>query len=173
LSLPYIFGKRHPSGWHLLRDTGIQFAHDVHMLLTSDFRQAYHQSLEQKQYEIVQTLNSLGVPTASEFAHLYLNYGPFCVRGHYELNEVESLVDGTDYAHSELGVDPKFIALTSIEGGGITLYDRTDGKIYDVEFGEFDLLRDGKFQPTAETMADFVRWCARSDLDDFGEIEEL
>jgi hypothetical protein len=173
LKIRNIFGRRHPSGWRRLCDTGVEFPPDVHALLTSQFHDGYHNNVEQSRYEIVQTLGSFQIPIKSELAHLYLNYGPYCVRGHYELNEIDNWASATDYAHDELGVDASFIALTSIEGGGITLYNRANGKVFDVEFGQFDCLAEGKLTPIAETVSNFIRWCAKIDVEEHGIIEDL
>jgi hypothetical protein len=104
-------------------------------------------------------LNRLGVEDDSELGDFYLNYGSFCVRGWYELNEIEDIGHWTEYARDELGVPGKFIALTSIEGQGITLFDRDTGEVHDVEYGQFEELRDGNMKPIATSFDRFLGWC--------------
>lgn len=173
MKLRNIFGRRDPSGWHILYETGVEFSFDVHSILVSRFHEGYHRSLTSEQPEVLTTLNQLGIPLSAELSHLYLNYGPFCVPSVYHLNEIDSLLDWTEYAHQILEVDRKYLALTSIEGQGITLYDRSDGKIYDVGFGEFEMLANCEIEPAANTVSDFILWCGERDVEEIGQITDL
>jgi hypothetical protein len=173
LLLRYIFNKRDPSGWWLLHKTGVQFPHDVHKILVGNFHGGYHRDRAKELRRLLAQLAELQIPPTSELGHLYLNYGPFCVPAVYALNELEAIPEWTAYAHDELGVDSKYLALTSIEGQGITLYDLSNGKIYDVGFGEFDTLRKGEIAPVADTVCDLIRQAAENDLNEVGEISEI
>ena len=104
-------------------------------------------------------LNELGLSIDSEIGFFYLNYGSFSVRGWYELDEVGSISESTEYAHSELGVPEHFIALSGIEGEGIILYDRSNGSVFDVEFGQFENLTSGALAPVAHTFTGYLQWC--------------
>jgi hypothetical protein len=103
-------------------------------------------------------LEALGL-TGTDLAELYESYGAGSVYGWYELNEAPMLEEWTRYAIEELGVSQDFVALTGIEGQGITLYSRTSGAVFDVEFGKFEALAAGALEPVAASVNDFLRWC--------------
>ena len=96
-------------------------------------------------------------------AYFYLNHDASAVRGWYAINEIEQVADVTEYAHSELAVPTNFMALTGIEGQGITLLDRHTQAIYDVAFGEFEQLKNGSLVPLAHPLQAFLRWCKASE----------
>jgi len=102
----------------------------------------------------------------SELADLYLRHGAMPVRGWYELNEIDQIDQATAYAIRELGVPLGYLALTGIEGQGIVLYNRLSQAVFDVEFGQFDLLLKGELAPIATTFSGFLRWCRDRDQDD-------
>jgi hypothetical protein len=104
-------------------------------------------------------LESLGIAPKSELAYFYSHYDAGAVRGWYELNEIDQLLDATDYAHEELGVPADYIALTGTEGQGIVLYNRNTQAVYDVEFGQFDQLANGSLGPIANSFQGYLQWC--------------
>jgi hypothetical protein len=104
----------------------------------------------------------VGIVCASNMCTILVVYFyryAYPVRGCYELNEIEQIRSATTYAHLELGVPENFLALTSIEGQGITLFDKESGAIFDVEFGEFEELTSGKLLPIANSVSEFLLWC--------------
>lgn len=103
-------------------------------------------------------LASLDIPERSALGEFYVRYGPDSVRGWYELNDLDDIADWTQYAHEELGVPDHFLALSSIEGEGIVLYDRRTGAVFDVEFGQFEALESGALAATGDTFEDVLRW---------------
>ncbi|MDP9421736.1 MAG: hypothetical protein M3Q19_02690 [Pseudomonadota bacterium] len=156
--------KRPPKGWFLLHEVGVQFPEDVHQLLIANFHPNYHRHLQGRVVETLSTLAAFGIARQSELTHLYVNYGPGTVSGWYELQEIDGLKACTEYARTELEVPESYIALTSIEGQGITLYDRRSGAVYDVEFGQFEALAAGRLEPLARSISEFIVWCAKHDV---------
>jgi hypothetical protein len=140
-------------------DTGVTFPTDVHEWLTSNSAPGEARFMNQHLDEILDAFLKLDISPSSELVHLYVNYGAASVVGWYELNEFDVIEEATEYAHDELGVPDNFIALTSTEGAGVTLYCRETGRIFDVEFGYFDKLINGELQPVGETVVDYLRWC--------------
>lgn len=135
------------------------FDHDIEAWLKKRFHEGYHKQVESGRISTLETLRSLGVPSGSELEYFYLNHGASTVSGWYELNEPEQLQEWTEYAHDELEVATQFIALTGIQGEGITLYNRDSGAVFDVEYGQFDSLADGSLQPVGTTFQEFLWWC--------------
>lgn len=115
--------------------------------------------------ETLAYLSEVGLKPDSDLAQLYTAFGwGFRTRApRYELLEPEGIPELTAYAHNELGVPCNFIALTSIEGQGITLLDRESGKVFDVEYGQFELLEQSLLEPFAESFGDFLRWYISDD----------
>lgn len=108
-------------------------------------------------------LAELGIATSCELGYFYLEFGPATVRGWYELCELDSIREATDFAHDELGVPRHFLALSGTEGQGILLYDTRSGAIYDVEFGQFEDLQGDVKEPVAGSFSEYLAWCKRQD----------
>jgi len=108
----------------------------------------------------------LGVDPDTELGQFYLNYPPECVRGWYELNRVEDIRRATEFARRELAVGPEYLALTGVEGEGITLYHRATGKVFDVQFGQFEALQAESLPPVASSFVEYLRWCRSKDAED-------
>ena len=106
-------------------------------------------------------LETLGVALNSELAYFYCHYGAANVRGWYELNEVEQVKEWTDYAQEELGVSTEYLALTGVQGQGILLFNLLTQAIYDVEFGQFEQLENGKLIPLSATFSGFLEFCKK------------
>ena len=104
-------------------------------------------------------LRALGVDLNSELAELYLHHGAGNVRGWYELLEPDQLAEATAYVQAEWDVPAPFLALTGIDGQGVTLYDRRDGAVYDLPFDRLDALCHGQLPPLASSVAGFLAWC--------------
>ena len=132
---------------------------DLKKWLNHNQHHGYANHIAKNQETIRNILSSLGVPLDSELAYLYLNFGSFPVRGWYELNEPEAIGECTEYAHTELGVPKEFMALTSIEGQGITLFHKGTGTVFDVEYGQFEQLTAGVLQPIAQSFIEFLYLC--------------
>ena len=139
------------------------FPEDVEKWLQSNSHDGYLEHLKNSRSEISDQLSDLAIDLRSDLAVLYLEYGSFSVRGWYELNEPRDLAEWTDYAHQELKVPKRFVALTSIEGQGITLYCRETEAVYDVEYGQFEKLVRDKIEPIANNIVEFLRWCRDRD----------
>jgi hypothetical protein len=133
-------------------------ASDVIAWLAGNSDPGYTAHVRAHQAENAELLRRYGVE-GTELADLYLHHGPLSVRGWYTLNELDEVSEWTSYAETELGVPPGYLALTGIEGQGITLYKRATGQIFDVEFGQFERLVDGTLLPVAQSFGDFLRWC--------------
>ncbi len=127
--------------------------------LISNGTEDYLSSVRNNNAETREHLKILFVEEDSELGKFYLNYGSYCVRGWYELNEIEEIGNWTEYARDELGVSSEFLALTSIEGQGITLLNRNTGEVYDIEYGQFEDLKEGKIEPIATSFNGFLEWC--------------
>jgi hypothetical protein len=56
-----------------------------------------------------------------------------------------------------------YLALTGIEGQGITLLDKDSGAVFDVEFGQFEQLASGNLAPVANSFGAFLHWCQRNE----------
>ena len=111
----------------------------------------------------LEMLAELGIPQNSEIGYFYLEFGPATVRGWYDLCEVDSIREATDFAHEELGVPRHFLALSGTEGQGVVLYDSRSGAIYDVEFGQFEDLQSGVKEPIARSFSAYLSWCKAQD----------
>lgn len=135
------------------------FPPDIADWLSTTSTAVYTKHLAASASDTRKTLASLGVAKDSELAHLYLQYGPSAVRGWYELADADDIADCTEYAREELGVPKGFLALSSAEGEGVVLYEKTTGAVYDVRFGEFEQLASGALKPIAPTVVDYLRWC--------------
>ncbi len=136
---------------------------DICQWLEANQHSGYASHLSANRGAIEAELSSLGIDLNSEVAYLYLNYGSGPVRGWYELNEVEQIREATSYAHSELGVPENYLALTGIEGQGITLLDKNTWAVFDVEFGQFEKLASGALAPVASSFGEFLHWCKRNE----------
>jgi len=136
---------------------------DICQWLEANQHTGYAQHLAANRGAIEAELSALGIDLNSEVAYLYLNYGSYPVRGWYELNEVEQIRAATAYAYSELGVPENYLALTGIEGQGITLLDKNTGAVFNVEFGQFEQLDSGTLAPVANSFAAFLHWCQRNE----------
>jgi hypothetical protein len=136
----------------------------IQQWLDSNKHPSYASYLLANRSAVEAELTQLGLDLNSEIAYLYLNYGSGSVRGWYELNEIEQIRSATTYAHLELDVPENFLALTSIEGQGITLFDKESGAIFDVEFGEFEELTSGKLLPIANSVSEFLLWCKNREM---------
>ena len=101
-----------------------------------------------------------GIAPESDLAQLYARFGwSFRTREpRYELLAPDEISEWTSYAHDELNVPQKFMALTSNEGQGIILLDRDNDTVFDVEYGQFDLLENESLSPLSESFADFLAW---------------
>lgn len=134
------------------------FPDDLRSWLASNRHEGYASSLAGRTSEVASHLAEFGIPETSELGEFYLLHGPFTVRGWYALNEIDEVVAATQLAW-EYGAPSKYIALTSFEGDGVTLYDRNAGAVYDVERGQFGALERGELKPIAKSFGDFLRWC--------------
>jgi hypothetical protein len=135
------------------------FPQEIETWLRSHLSASYIAHLAGSRSSTLRHLAAMGISETTELVYLYVNYGPDSVRGWYELNQADTIADWTKYAHSELGVPNHFVALTGIEGQGILLYNKNDGSILDVEYGQFEQLATGKVVPLALSVVGYLRWC--------------
>ena len=131
---------------------------DVRAWLESNRHDGYVKALVSNVSRTKVSLAKYRISEGSELGEFYLFYGPFSARGWYTLNEVEEIAGPTQLAW-DYGAPTKYIALTSFEGDGVTLYDRESGAVYDVERGKFEALVQGELAPLARSFGDFLRWC--------------
>jgi hypothetical protein len=143
---------------------GVAFPLDIHDWLISNTTPGSAAFVAENTNEILVAFANLGVSASSELVHLYVNYGSGSVIGWYELNEFDMIEEVSEYAYEELGVPKHFIALTSIEGEGITVYCRKTGHVYDLQSGQIEALVEGDLKPVGETVIDFLRWCISGDV---------
>jgi hypothetical protein len=137
------------------------FPKEVDTWLRSRLHQiaTYVEHLAGSRLSTARHLAAMGIGESTELAHLYVHYGPDSVMGCYELNQAADIAECTKYAHKELGVPDHYVALTGIEGDGILLYNKNDGSILDVEYGQFEQLAAGKVLPLASSVVGYLRWC--------------
>ncbi len=135
------------------------FPPDVAQWLNANLTAGYAKHLAASFNETTRTLASLGVSADSELGHLYLHYGPSSVTGWYDLIEIDEVAGCTEYAEVELGTPRGFLALSSAEGQGIVMYEKSTGAVFDVEFEQLDQLVSGELPPIAPTVVEFLRWC--------------
>jgi hypothetical protein len=131
---------------------------DIRSWLVSNQHAGYAAALAKRAPDVKAHLAELGVPEASELGQFWLQFGPFCARGWYSLNEVDEVLAPTHLAR-EYGAPSRFIALTTFEGDGVTLYDRESEAVFDVKRGEFEALERGELAPLARSFGEFLRWC--------------
>ena len=139
------------------------FEPEIAEWLTSNITPRYFEHVKSSQAEVRQDLRRLEIAETTEFAEFYLRFGAYSVRGWYELNEMHKVWDWTQFVRKEFGVPSNYVALTSIEGQGVTLYNRDTEQVFDVELGHFDKLTDGTLLPVATTFSDFLKWCMSKD----------
>ena len=113
--------------------------------------------LKKAEGEHRELLSAIGVSLDSELGYFYLHFGPDSISGGYELARLQSIPDCTSYAHDELEVAGRFLALSSIEGEGIILYDTESGAVFDAGLDELDELGVGELEPAAPTFASYLR----------------
>jgi hypothetical protein len=142
------------------------FPSDIADWLSANVTPGLADYLAEHYAETEEVLISLGISPASELGHLYLHYGPFPVRGWYELAEADMIAEFTEYAEEELGAPAGFVALSSIEGEGVILYQMATGAVFDVEFGQFEALASGALKPVAPSVVEYLRWCKARAGDD-------
>ena len=133
--------------------------HDIIEWLEQNTSMGYREYLQQNEAETRAHLKAVGLALDSDIGEFYLKHGAGSVRGWYELAEIDEVAEVTEYAHEELGVPKRFVALTGAEGEGIVLYDPASHAVFDVAFGQFEDLAAGALTPIAPTFPAFLRWC--------------
>ena len=118
----------------------------------------YTNSIRANQDTTRDCLTKLGFGLDSEIADFYLNYGALSASDWYELLEPTELLEMNDFAESDLELPPTFLPLTSQEGGGLSLVDRSNDYYYDIVFGELDDLKEGRVDPVARTFSEYLEW---------------
>ena len=138
---------------------------DIEEWLQSNSSSGYRAHLLAHQADVSFYVTTLEIE-GTELADLYFRHGAMPVRGWYELIEIDQVEEMTTYAINELGVPVGYLALTGVVGQDIVLYNRSSQAVFDVEFGQFDLLLKGELAPIATTFSGFLRWCRDRDQDD-------
>ena len=100
----------------------------------------------------------MGFALDSEIADFYLNFGSLSASDWYELLDPSELVEMNEYAESELELPSTFLPLTSQEGGGLSLLDRSNEAYYDIVFSELDDLKEGRLEPVARSFSAYLEW---------------
>ena len=118
----------------------------------------YTASIHAKQKETGSYLIQLGFALDSEIADFYLNFGSLSASDWYELLDPSELVEMNEYAESELELPSTFLPLTSQEGGGLSLLDRSNEAYYDIVFSELDDLKEGRLEPVARSFSAYLEW---------------
>lgn len=137
------------------------FTSEIDKWLNDNSSEGYKSHVMLHEPDTLRYLETLGVALNSELAYFYCRYGAATVRGWYELNEVEQVKEWTDYAQEELGVSTEYLALTGVQGQGILLFNLLTQAIYDVEFGQFEQLENGKLIPLSATFSGFLEFCKK------------
>ncbi len=137
------------------------FTSEIDKWLNDNSSEGYKSYVTLHEPDTLRSLETLGVALNSELAYFYCHYGAATVRGWYELNEVEQVKEWTDYAQEELGVSTEYLALTGVQGQGILLFNLLTQAIYDVEFGQFEQLENGKLIPLSATFSGFLEFCKK------------
>ena len=132
---------------------------DIETWLLSNLSPSQLEYLREARAENRKLLRGLGVAEGSDFAQLYLKFGPDSVRGWYDLLGLEEIREATAYAHEELGVPKHYLAISGLEGDGVVLYHLRDGAVFDVTRGQFELLEQGRVPPIAPSVAGYLQWC--------------
>ena len=131
--------------------------------LNKRYHEGYYNDLIENRTSIEESLREIGLSRHEEISYFYLNYGPASFGGWYELIEVDEIKELIEYVRDELELDKDFLPITSIEGEGITVYQKSTGQLFDVEFGQFELLEENKLSPIAETFIGFLEWARQKD----------
>ena len=108
-------------------------------------------------------LRILGVDPASEFGEFYLEYeGPFLsprpLQDLYDLTELSSILGSLDYIRDRYKLGEKFLPLTSDESGGMYLYNKEDGAVYDFYLRDYKPFMAGSIGPRWSSFNQFLQW---------------
>jgi len=141
----------------------INFPNDIDTWLSEGNNPAYSEYLTGQREEINHFFEDLGIPLDSEIAHFYRHYGASSFRGWYGLNDLDQFEDMIDYSKEELGVSEDYLPLSSIEGEGVTFYQKCTGAVFDVEFGQFEAFEKGELAPIAKSFVGFLSWAKQED----------
>lgn len=113
--------------------------------------------------KIDSALESLGVDPSSDFAEFYRRFwGPFhSARVGHELLDVieqdESVLSATQSVRDEFGFPNRFIAISTLTGNSLLVYDVDTGQVFDVDFeGGDELLLQGELDPRWRSWNEFV-----------------
>jgi len=112
---------------------------------------------------VEEALTELGVNPASDFAEFFRRYwGPFhSARVGHELLDVieqeESIVSVTQAVRDEFGFANRFIAISTLIGMSVLVYDLDTQCVFDVDFeGGEELLQSGEIEPRWQSWNDFL-----------------
>jgi hypothetical protein len=141
----------------------MEFPPHIIKWLNKRYSEGYSDYLKENRASIEQSLRDAGLSPEEEITHFFLNYGPASFGGWYELTSASELRDLIEYARDELELDEDYLPITSIEGEGITLYRKSTGQVFDVEFGQFELLYKNELPPIAESFVGFLEWAKQKD----------
>lgn len=113
------------------------------------------------QEKIKDDLLKLQIPLESQIGYFYLNYGADSYRGWYELNSPNEILDAFEEIQDYLDLSENFLPISGIEGGGVIIYDRLSGKVYDIIYEDSDKLLAGKIKPVGKTFEKFLLWAIK------------
>jgi len=63
-----------------------------------------------------------------------------------------------EYIHEEFDIPESFIALTSHEGGGMSLMNRDNEYVFDVTFDQIEDMLKGSVDPLSKSFGGYLEW---------------
>lgn len=108
-------------------------------------------------------LESLGIDPDCELSRFFLTYQitVFRSKSSYEMLcdiDNDEISTGTDFIHEVWELPEKYICLTTCQGEGCYLYDKSTGKVLDFDLGERAQFLDGDIKTEWPGFFDFLTW---------------
>jgi hypothetical protein len=97
-------------------------------------------------------LAKLGIASNTQLANFFTTYSAHLLGGrHYKelldpASPPDEMIDQTKYVHENLDIPLDFVALTSHEGEGMLLYEKSSGAVFDIGYEDIDQLVSGALQ---------------------------
>ena len=108
-------------------------------------------SLLVTQQQASRAMESLRIPDKSTFYKLMQLYRDFPLGKGEELYNLSLIVE-------ENTAGSRYLRFTSIEGEGSYFYDVETDAVYDVNWGEEELMESGQKEPWFTSFSDFLEW---------------
>ena len=110
-------------------------------------------------------LSELEIPPESEFAEFYRTYRVTLFQSDVsdeqlcDISEPSTeIAKGTRFVREVWKIPEQYICLTSVQGEGAYLYDKSTGKVWDFALASRDAFLSGRERPKWDSFFDFMTW---------------